>query len=143
MNYQHTQINYWMRSILIIIILHTSYIVYKADAPAHIAGFLALIFIIVSSFTSLKITVSKPYLTIKFGWGIYSKSFKLSEIKKVKTVKNKWYYGWGIRWCLWPRMTIFNIAGFDAVELKMKNGKLYRIGTNEPRKLEQAIKTKI
>jgi len=36
-------------------------------------------------------------------------------------------------------MRIFNISGFDAVEIKMKNGKIYRIGTDEPKKLEQAI----
>jgi len=36
-------------------------------------------------------------------------------------------------------MWIYNISGFDAVEIKMKNGKTYRIGTDEPQKLEQAI----
>jgi len=36
-------------------------------------------------------------------------------------------------------MWIFNVSGFDAVELIMKNGKIYRIGTDEPIKLESAI----
>jgi len=36
-------------------------------------------------------------------------------------------------------MRIYNISGFDAVEIKMKDGKRYRIGTDEPKKLEVAI----
>ncbi len=47
-----------------------------------------------------------------------------------------WYYGWGIRGWLWPKMWIYNVSGFDAVEIKLKNGKMYRIGTDEPKKLE-------
>ena len=56
-----------------------------------------------------------------------------------KTVKNHWYCGWGIRWCLRFKMWIYNVSGFDAVEIKLKNGKTYRIGTDEPKKLEQTI----
>jgi len=37
-------------------------------------------------------------------------------------------------------MVIFNISGFDAVEIKIKNNKRYRIGTDEPVKLESAIR---
>jgi hypothetical protein len=36
-------------------------------------------------------------------------------------------------------MWIYSVSGFDAVEIKMKNGKRYRIGTDEPKNLEQAI----
>ncbi|MDY0387304.1 MAG: hypothetical protein RBT65_09290 [Methanolobus sp.] len=36
-------------------------------------------------------------------------------------------------------MWIFNDSGFDAVEIKTKNGKIYRIGTDEPKQLERAI----
>ena len=36
-------------------------------------------------------------------------------------------------------MWIFNVSGFDAVEIKMENGKIFRIGTDEPKKLEHAI----
>jgi len=36
-------------------------------------------------------------------------------------------------------MWIYNVSGFDAVEIKLKNGKTYRIGTDESQKLEQAI----
>ena len=37
-------------------------------------------------------------------------------------------------------MAVAQDVGFDAVELVMKNGKVYRIGTNAPGELENAIK---
>ena len=83
--------------------------------------------------------IDENYLRIKFGYGIFRKRFELKEIASAKAVKNHWYYGWGIRVWFRPRMVIFNVSGFNAVEIKMKNGKLYRIGTDEPKDLEYAI----
>ena len=61
----------------------------------------------------------------------------MSDIRDAKAVKNRWYYGWGIR--LSPHGWLFNVSGFDAVELEMANGVKYRIGTDEPDKLLAAI----
>jgi hypothetical protein len=63
----------------------------------------------------------------------------LTEIASVKKVRNHWYYGWGIKLWFWPYMWIYNVSGFDAVELTMKNGKIYRIGTNESDVLEKTL----
>ena len=78
-------------------------------------------------------------MKIKFGYGIFRKSYLLKDIASVKTVKNHWYYGWGIRYWVPTRMWVYNVSGFDAVEIQMRNGRIKRIGTDEPRKLEQAI----
>ncbi len=50
---------------------------------------------------------------------------------------NRWYYGWGIR--LTPQGWLWNVAGLDAVELTFSNGKKFRIGTDEPGKLLEAL----
>ena len=52
-------------------------------------------------------------------------------------VKNLWYYGWGIRFT--PRSWLFNVSGFSAIELQMKSGKRYRIGTDDPDNLAKAL----
>ena len=84
--------------------------------------------------------IDQNYLRIKFGYGIFKKRFMLREISSVRTVKNHWYYGWGIRVWFWPYyMLIYNVSGFDAVEIRMKNNKIYRIGTDEPKKLERVL----
>ena len=119
----------------------------RAETPSYVSGtnsaitaIMALILFILISFSTLTVFIDEQFLKISFGWGIFRKKFPISEIAAVKKVKNNWYYGWGIRLWFWPKMWIFNVSGFDAIEIKMKNGKIYRIGTDEPEKLESAIK---
>jgi hypothetical protein len=98
---------------------------------------------VLASFSSLTVSVDEQGVKIRFGWGIFRKQFLLAQVATVKQVKNPWYYSWGIHYWLWLKMWIFNIAGLGAVEFTMKNGKVYRIGTNEPEKLEAAIKQNV
>ncbi len=100
---------------------------------------MALVLFIIVSFATLNVAINEKYLRIRFGYGVFGKKFLLTDIDSTSIVKNKWYYGWGIRFWFWPRMMIFNISGFDAVELKMKNGKIFRIGTDEPGNLKRVI----
>lgn len=113
----------------------------SADSGTNllVTAIMVLILFILASFGTLQIIIDGKYLRIKFGYGIYQKKFLLNDVISAKTVKNHWYYGWGIRGWLWPKMWIYNVSGFDAVEIKLKNGKTYRIGTDEPKKLEQTI----
>lgn len=148
MTYKHTQIGYLMVFVTLAVLALFSWaqITARAEPPSVDSGtnflvtsIMALILFILASFASLQVIVDGEYLRVKFGYGIYKKKFALSDIMSAKTVKNHWYYGWGIRGWLWPKMCIYNVSGFDAVEIKLKNGKTYRIGTDEPEKLEQTI----
>ena len=103
-----------------------------------VTAIMAFIVFILASFSTLTVTIDENYLGIKFGYGIFRKRFPLGEITSVRSVKNHWYYGWGIRIWFWPYMRIYNTSGLGAVEITMKNGKVYRIGTDEPQKLELA-----
>lgn len=139
MNYKHTQIGYLIPTIFIFLVLLFVIILVQTEFNLSLVIIMVFILFILASFASLKVIIDKKYLQIKFGYGIYKKKFLLQNIVSAKTVKNHWYYGWGIRIWFWPRMQIYNISGFDAVEIKLKNSKVYRIGTDEPDKLEQAI----
>lgn len=148
-SYRHTQIGYLMLVItLTVLVLFTwLQITARVEPPSVDSGtnfamtaVMILILVILASFGWLTVSVDERHVAIKFGWGIFRKKFAASEIASVTQVKNHWYYGWGIRLWFWPKMWIFNVSGFDAVEIRMKNGKIYRIGTDEPEKLETAIK---
>jgi len=148
MTYKHTQFSYLILVVtLIVLALFTwAYITASAEPVSYNSGpnfamtsIMILIVFLLASFISLQVTIDEKYLSIKFGYGIFKKKFSLDDILSAKTVKNHRYYGWGIRVWFWPKMWIFNVSGFDAVEIKMKNGKIYRIGSDEPKKLEQAI----
>lgn len=148
MNYKHTQISYLMIIITMIVLTFFvySYILALAETPSYDSGtnlavtlVMTLIIFILVSFVSLQVIIDEKYLIIKFGFGVFRKKFLLNDIKSVKSVKNHWYYWWWIRWWFWPEMVIYNISWFDAVEIIMKNNKVYRIGTDEPKKLEEII----
>jgi hypothetical protein len=100
---------------------------------------MVIVLLILASFTTLNVVVDESHLRIKFGYGIYKKGFTLADMASVKTIRNHWYYGWGIRIWFWPHMIIFNISGFDTVEIVTKQGKTYRIGTDEPQQLQQVL----
>lgn len=105
--------------------------------------FMLLILFLLASFLSLTVSINKKHIKVKFGCGIFIKHLILKDIISVKTVKNRWYYGWGIRIWFWPHMRIYNVSGYDAVEVKMKGDKTFRIGTDEPKKLKTAVKQAI
>ena len=148
MTYKHTQISYLMLlvTLLVLGLFAWMYITAANEPPSVDSGtnfavtsIMALILLILSSFVSLQVSIDEKHIRIKFGYGLFTKKFLLNDIVSTKVVKNHWYYGWGIRVWFWPKMWIYNIAGFDAVEIQLKNNKIYRIGTNEPKKLEQVI----
>jgi len=139
MTYKHTQIGYLIIFVFFIITLYFGILFAYTDLNLKVIFTMIPILFILASFATLNVTIDIKYLQIKFGYGIFRKHFILEEIISVRTVKNHWYYGWGIRVWWWPRMLIFNVSGFDAVEIKTKNGKIYRIGTDESEKLKNAI----
>ena len=148
MNYKHTQIGYLMLVVTLVVLVFFAwaYITARAEPPSYYSGtnfavtaIMTFIIFSLASFVSLQVIIDEKYLRIKFGYGIYKKKILLNDIVSAKTVRNHWYYGWGIRVWFWPKMWIYNVSGFDAVEIKLKNGKTYRIGTDEPKKLEQII----
>jgi len=148
-SYKHTQIGYLMLVVTLAVAVFFAWlqITARAEPPSvdsgtnfAITAIMALILFILASFLTLTVTVDGQFLNIRFGWGIFRKTFSVTDITAVRRVKNHWYYGWGIRLWFWPYMWIFNVSGFDAVEIQMKNGNIYRIGTDEPEKLEIAIR---
>lgn len=140
MKYKHTQIGYLIIAIWFAVLALFVWVYFLAanepvspDSGSNLAitSIMTLVLIILASFTTLQTRIDETHLHIKFGYGIFQKKFSLSDIVSAKTVKNKWYYGWGIKLWLWPKMWIYSISGFDAVEIQLKKGKVYRIGTDD------------
>jgi len=128
--------------VLIAVALLFGFVSIQDDVAMFAKIFMVLVVAILASFTTLTVEIDNQFLRFKFGFGLFRKKFALDQIESVKTVKHKWYYGWGIRFCLVPRLWIYNVSGFDAVEITHKNGSAFRIGTDEPEKLVRSIKSR-
>lgn len=147
--YKHTQTSYPMivATLLVLAFFAHAFMTARAEPPSYDSGtnfavtaVMAFVVCVLASFTTLTTIVDENRLRIRFGYGIFRKGFLLNEIVSVGIVRNRWYYGWGIRVWFWPYMRIYNVSGLDAVELIMKDGKTYRIGTDAPSELESAIR---
>lgn len=111
--YKHTQIGYLtlIVTLVVLVLFAWAYITARAEPPSVDSGTnllvtatMALVLFILASFVTLTASIDEKYLKIKFGYGIFKKKFPLNEIVSATSVKNHWYYGWGIRLCLWPKM---------------------------------------
>ena len=143
MKYTEKQIG-WIVIVLILGVLALSlisYIYQWGNNPISSSGLLiaSLIFIIVLVFFfQMKTSVDSNTIQISYGIGLIKKTIRINEIESVIIVRNKWYYGIGIR--MLKNGWLYNIQGLNAIELKMKNSKsIIRIGTADSKRLKRII----
>lgn len=144
MRYKHTQIGYLIIAVLIAVIIPVLVSAFYVREQAALIVFVSVFALAIVGvlFSSLTVEIFQTYLKVSFGLGIISKKIVLSNIESVEAVRTKWYYGWGIKYVLGEGW-MWNVSGFDAVRLKLKDGTIFRIGTDEPQALEQALKSAI
>ena len=99
--------------------------------PALMAVFLAL-------FYALTVEIDATHLSFRFGIGLIHQWIPLAEIVEAKPVRNSWLYGWGIHRT--PHGWLYNVSGWEAVEILRASGKRFRLGTDEPQKLAQVLR---
>ncbi len=106
----------------------------------HPVLFLAILILAISLpiFYSLTVKITGGVLACYFGVGLIRKQILLSDIKEYRAVRNPWFVGWGIRW-MPGQYWLWNVSGFQAVELTLNNGKRFRLGSDEPEALVNAI----
>ena len=97
--------------------------------------------IVCALFHSLTVRVTRSDIALSFGVGLIRKQFPISDISRARIVQNRWYNGFGIRkirggW-------LYNVSGFDAIEIQLKNERKYRIGTNQSKELLAAVESAI
>ena len=107
--------------------------------PVAIVGVVVLVTLAV--FGRLTVTVGDGEIRAAFGWGWPSRTIALTDVVATRSVRNRWYHGWGIR--LVERGWMYNVAGFDAVELDLASGRRFRIGTDQPSELLNAIDSQL
>lgn len=99
--------------------------------------FILLVFMLIL-FSSLTVIITREELIWYFGPGLWKYRIKLRDICSVAAIRTHPVEGFGIRW--WPgKGILYNVSGRQAVQIVRKNGKIQRIGTNEPQKLVQVL----
>lgn len=112
---------------------------FSRDPVTIIQIFLFITFLIcLLLFYQLTISVDNNSISFSLGIGLAGKSYKLSEIKSCKAVKNPALYGVGIR--MISNGWLYNVSGTGAIELQFKNRKsIVRIGTDKPEEIADIV----
>lgn len=142
--YEHTQIGTLMRIVFVggaaLFFISAVAMGFNQQSSCLIPLVTAVVFVICALlFHSLTVKVSHEEIRIRFGIGLIRKRIAVADVQSGVIVRNHWYYGWGVK--LIPHGWLFNVSGFDAVEIQLKSGRIYRIGTDEPPALLSAIES--
>jgi hypothetical protein len=140
-HYRHTQVGYLIITVMAVVMVLIGVVLANIGINGIAIGVLVVIVVALVLFSSLTVVIREDEVEVRFGPGLISKRFRLNEIESCQVVRNHWYYGWGIR--LTSHGVLYNVSGFDAVEIKLRTGKKFRIGTDVPQELEGAIRQAI
>lgn len=91
-------------------------------------------------FCSLTVEVADGELRWRFGPGLIRRRVRLDEIVSAEPVRTGFIDGWGIHWGRFG--WLYNVSGYDAVAIRLRNGKRFALGTDEPRVLAQCLQPK-
>lgn len=89
-------------------------------------------------FYQLTIIVDSTALSFKLGIGLIGKSYKISDIKSCRPVRNSPFLGFGIK--MLSNGWLYNVSGLKAIELQFySKHSIVRIGTNCPVEISEVI----
>ena len=141
MPYHHTQIAFITVGALILVGLTclAGVVLLRARiARWTLAGVAAVLLVITMIFSTLTVDVGQNEIAWFFGPGFWSYRLDRADVQSVRVVRNPWQYGWGIR--MGPGFRLYNVQGLDAVELRLKDGEVRRIGSDDAQGLAAALK---
>jgi hypothetical protein len=131
--YEHTQVSYlphWtMLPILTIVLFAVAFGGATVLVWVIVGAYAVITAWLVTTFGALTVIVEERQLRLYFGRGWPRKAIPLDQVTSAQPVRNKWWYGIGIRWI--PGGWLWNVWGLDAVELRLASGKVFRIGTDD------------
>lgn len=141
MYYRHTQMGWVILLPVLVAVLVTGLAVANSDGSFAAVAPLAILVVVAALFISLTVEVDDQALRLRFGVGLVRRTIALADIASWQRVRNPWYIGWGIR--NYGRGLLYNVAGFDAVEVHLRNGSQFRVGTNDADGLCAALSARL
>ena len=98
------------------------------------AGTLAALWLL---FGWLRVYITDRTLVVSFGVGLVKRRIPLDSIAESEVVRNKWWWGFGMRSTSTGWM--YNVSGLDAVLLHLDDDKTFRVGTDDADGLAKAL----
>ncbi len=97
-----------------------------------------LVVITAATFYKLTIEVDETHVRAIFGPKFTFRKIKIADITACEPIRIRWWYGWGIHFT--PYGWLYNVSGWDAVAMTLRNGRRVSLGTDQPEELSAAIR---
>jgi hypothetical protein len=141
MQYYHKQFGTFITAALAVGILLAIFpALITGTFPPILMAVLGVIAVVWVLLYSLSLEIKDNALVCRLGAGLIRRRILLSEIRQISPVSNPWYAGFGIHWVP-GQYWLWNVSGRRGVELSLKSGERFRLGTDEPEALIRAIKS--
>jgi hypothetical protein len=138
--YEHTQIGHVaICALLVPAVLFGIGAISQASPDREISLTISILFLItIALFYKLTIKICNETLCASFGVGIIRKRVPVTEIATCEPIRIRWWYGWGIR--LTPHGWLYNVSGWNAVAITLRNGRKFLLDTDDPHGLAETIR---
>ena len=138
--YRHRQIGYLPIALGVVLAIALGGIAWRRSP---MIGSTALLFIVLGPllFSSLTITIRDGVLASRFTFGFWPKRFSIADIADVSPAAFGWVEGWGIR--VTPNGMLYSVSGTRGVEVRLRSGTRFRLGSDEPDQLLRALQVAI
>jgi hypothetical protein len=140
-HYRHTQIGWSLIAIVVGVGLLELTIVALTTVSTlalTLAGALAAVFaVLLVMFASLTVVVEDKTLHLWFGAGLLRREVLLGDVVATRALRIPWWTGWGVRAV--SHGWLYRVGGRDAVEFELDNGRVVRVGSDEPAALLAAV----
>jgi len=138
MPYEHTQIGYLMAGLFFAAACIAVAIgaIWPSARVSFVIGILLLLTVVF--FHKLTVQIDNETLRAWFGPGLITKKVRMADIASCEPIRIRWWYGWGIH--LTPYGWLYNIAGWDAVAIRLRDRRTFALGTDDPQGLAAAIR---
>lgn len=135
--YEHRQVGRLIRVLLLAGAVVPAALAAVAPAPTPLLMVVVLAPLAALCFSTLTIRVTDRALEWAFGCFV-RRSVPVAEVLGAEATRTRWYEGLGIHWT--RRGWLYNVAGCDAVLVRLKSGRQVLLGTDEPEALAAAIR---
>ncbi len=137
--YEHRQHSTWMYWIAIVVL--AMFVFFSRTEPSTGPGLAigsVIVAVAIAIFSRLTTRVDSDAVSWSFGWGWPAASVALADIQSVEGTETNLLEGWGIHWTIWHGW-LWNVGGFQAVEITKRDGARVTLGTDDPQGLYDAI----
>jgi len=141
--YEHTQAGWPLRiafvaaSVILIVLAAMPELSQTPTPPLVLVAGAAISAAIGWTWGALTVRIQDDQLQVRFGLGFPRKTVRVADIAAAEITRTTFLEGWGLRRT--RRGWLYNVSGFDAVQLRLTNGRSLMVGTDEPRRLKAAI----